>query len=224
MKTDDDDFLTGDVPDPDAEPTAAELAHAKAFADLVDKTLASGRMPPAMSTDDRALLEVATVIRATHGALPLAPSKQRSVVEDALRLAIGGGNAATSLSGAPVIPIKRRWLPWAVASATSLVAAAAIVLLVIRKPQVPVLPNAPTASIPLEWKSRPTDALIGQISSECEVARLARPPTAPALHSSDLGPAIECAKEATVKTSARIDTIFSDRLAGYRDRRFGGKR
>jgi len=206
MKTDDDDFLTGAVPDPDAEPTAAELAHAKAFADLVDKTLVSGRMPPAMSTDDRALLEVATVIRATHGGLPLAPSKQHSVVEEALRLAIGGGNAATSLAGAPVIPIKRRWLPWAVASTTSLVAAAAIVLLVIRKPPVQVQPNVPTASIPLEWKSRPTDALIGRISSECS------------------GPAIECAKQATVSTSARIDTIFSDRLAGYRDRRFGGKR
>ncbi len=59
--SDDNDFLTGTVPDPDAEPTAAERAHAKTFADLVDKTL-SGRTPPAMSADDRALLEVATVI------------------------------------------------------------------------------------------------------------------------------------------------------------------
>lgn len=206
MKTDDDDFLTGAVPDPDAEPSAAERAHAKAFAELVDKTLVSGRLPPAMSADDRALLEVATVIRATHGALVLAPSKQSSLVEDALRQAIGGGTAATSLSGAPIIPIKRRWVPWAVAGTTSMIAAAAIVLLMIRKPQIQVQPVAPTASIPLEWKSRPADALIGRISSECS------------------GDKASCALEATVKTSARIDTIFSDRLAGYRDRRFGGKR
>lgn len=206
MKTDDDDFLTGPVPDPDAEPTAAERAHAKAFAELVDKTLASGRMPPAMSADDRALLEVATVIRATHGVLDIGPSKQRSVVEDALRQAIGGGNAATSLSGAPVIPLKRRWLPWTVAGTTSLVAAAAIALLVIRKPQIKVVESPVSTNVPVEWKSRPTDALIGKISSECS------------------GAPIDCAREATVKTSARIDTIFSDRLAGYRDRRFGGKR
>ncbi len=208
MKTDDDDFLTGDVPDSDAEPTAAERAHAKAFADLVDKTLASGRMPPAMSADDRALLEVATVIRATRGELDLAPSKARSLVEDALRQAIGGGNAATSLpSGAPVIPIgRRRWVPWAIAGTSSLVAAAAIVLLVVRKPQVTVV--APTAAeLPMHWKSRPTDALIGRIDSECNGPALA-------------AGAFDCARDATLKTSARIDTIFTDRLAGYRDRRF----
>jgi len=207
MKTDDDDFLTGAVPDPDAEPTAAERAHAKRFTDLVDKTLASGRMPPAMSADDRALLEVATVIRATRGGLELAPSRQHAVVEEALRQAIGGG-AATSLAGAPVIPIKRRWVPWVIAGTSSLVAAAAIVLLVIRKPKVVEIevPAAATVEVPVHWKSRPADPLIGRISSECS------------------GLALDCAREATIKTSARIDTIFSDRLAGYRDRRFGGKR
>lgn len=214
MKNDDDDILTGSVPDPDSEPTAAERAHAKAFADLLDKTLASGRMPPAMSADDRALLEVTTVIRATHSQLDLSPSKSRSLVEDALRQAIGGGNAATSLSsGAPVTPIKRRWLPWAVAGTATLVAAAAILLLIIRRPKI-VEVQAPTAQVdvappvPEHWKSRPTDALIGPIDSECN------------------GPALDCARTATVKASARIDTIYSDRLAGYRDRRFArrGKR
>src|SRR5689334_3165586 len=60
MATQDDDTLTGSVPEPETEPTKAELAHARRFADLVDKTL-SGRTPPAISADDRALLEVATV-------------------------------------------------------------------------------------------------------------------------------------------------------------------
>ena len=79
-----DDTLTGAVPDPDVEPTPAELAHARRFAELVDKSLA-GRPPPAMSADDRTLLEVATVIRATQGSAPLGESEQRAIVEEALK-------------------------------------------------------------------------------------------------------------------------------------------
>ncbi|HEY6174738.1 MAG TPA: hypothetical protein VIX73_09855, partial [Kofleriaceae bacterium] len=128
MATQDDDTLTGSVPDPDAEPTSIELAHARRFAELVDKTLA-GRTPPAISADDRALLEVATVIRATHGNLDLAPAQQAVVVEDALRQAIGAGPA----SGASVAPIAQaragRWAPWIVAGASTLVAAAALAML-----------------------------------------------------------------------------------------------
>src|SRR6185312_8206844 len=110
---DDNDFLTGPVPEPDAEPTAAERAHAKTFADLVDKTLA-GRTPPAMSADDRALLEVATVIRAASGKVSLPEPTQRSIVEGALRQAVGGAGAKD------VVPITRgrvrRWAPWAIAT------------------------------------------------------------------------------------------------------------
>ena len=80
MATQDDDTLTGSVPDPEAEPTPAELAHARRFAELVDKTL-TGRTPPAMSADDRALLEVATVIRAASGTMELAAGKKRSLIE-----------------------------------------------------------------------------------------------------------------------------------------------
>ena len=90
---DQDDDDAARIPDPETEPTPAELAHARRFAELVDKTL-SGRTPPAMSADDRALLEVATVIRATHGSLELAPSKRGSVVEDALRQAIGSTSSS----------------------------------------------------------------------------------------------------------------------------------
>src|SRR5690242_20322586 len=106
--SDDNDFLTGPVPDPDAEATPAERAHAKTFADLVDKTLA-GRTPPAMSADDRALLEVATVIRAASGEVELAASKRRSVVEDALRQAVGGGGASGSGIVVPLARGPRRW-------------------------------------------------------------------------------------------------------------------
>jgi hypothetical protein len=208
MATDDDDILTGLVPDPDAEPTAAERAHAKTFAELVDKTLA-GRTPPAMSADDRALLEVATVIRATSGGLPLAPAKQRDLIEDVLRQAVGvGGGAGASAGTLPgvVTPIgrarARRWAPWLVAGASTLVAAAAVVTLWLRTP--PRAAESPVAeAVPASWTSRPTDALIGPIPRE---------------RAGDAG--------------ARIDYIFADRLDGFRERRWspgrpgsrGGKR
>jgi hypothetical protein len=180
----DDDTLTGSVPDPDAEPTPAELAHARRFAELVDK--APGRTPPAMSADDRALLEVATVIRATHGRLELAPARQQAVIEDALRQAIGAPSPVAS-----VVPIERarvrRWTPWIVAGASTLVAAAAIALLWLRPVRPPPAPLA--RRVPVEWRSRPADPLIGPIARE---------------RAGDAG--------------ARIDAIFADRLDGFRAR------
>jgi hypothetical protein len=196
MANDNDDILTGPVPEPDDEPTAAERAHAKTFAELVDKTL-SGRTPAAMSADDRALLEVATVIRATSGNVELAATKRRSLVEDALRQAVGGAGVATSGS---VVPITRgrmqRWAPWAIATATTLTAAAAITALWLRAPQPAPPASRAHAAVPTAWTSRPTDSLIGPITHE---------------HAGE--------------ASTRIDTIFADRLDGYRERRLarGGK-
>jgi hypothetical protein len=199
------DFLAGPVPEPGAEATASERAHARTFADLVDKTLA-GRTPPAMSADDRALLEVATVIRAAHGKAELPAARQRAAIEDALRAAVGGAGAgasgASGASGAGVVPIERarsrRWAPWAL-GATTLVAAAAAVLLWVRGPQrvlVQVPAAAAAAQLPAELRSRPADPLIGVI-----------------------------ARERAGDATARIDTIFADRLDGYRERRLqGGKR
>ena len=191
----DDDILSAPVPDADAEPTAAERAHARTFADLVDKTLA-GRTPPAMSTDDRALLEVATVIRATHGALELAATRRDAIVEAALRQAIGGTTAATSIGSAtPITARKRRWVPWAIAATSTVIAAAAIVMLWLRTPS-QVAPVAPVAEheVPVHWRSRPVE-LPGPIARE------------------QAGDAI-----------SRIDYIFADRLDGFRERRLrGGK-
>lgn len=196
MATDDDDILTGPVPDPEAEPTAAERAHAKTFAELVDKAFA-GRPPAAMSTDDRALLEVATVIRATSREVPLAPANQRALIEDALRQAVGVG--AAGASGGAIAPIERararRWMPWTIAGASAAVAAAAIALLWLRAPE--PAPPAAAAALPATWTSRPADPLIGPIP-----------------------------RERAGDASTRLDHIFADRLAGFRERRMnsrGGK-
>lgn len=196
----DDDILSAPVPDPDEEPTAAERAHARTFADLVEKTL-SGRTPPAMSADDRALLEVATVIRATSGGLELSAGKRHSIVEDALRQAVGAPTAAASLGGVTPITKARRRLfsisgPWAVAGGSTLVAAAAVVMMWVRTPKQVERPRAPTAAAetPSSWRSRPVE-LPGPIARE------------------QSGDAI-----------SRIDYLFADRLDGYRERRLrGGK-
>lgn len=199
MATQDEDTLTGSVPDPETEPTAAELAHARRFAELVDKTL-SGRTPPAMSADDRALLEVATVIRATHGNLELAPNQHRTMVEDVLRQAIGSAPASpgtvTSIMG--VRARLRRRAPWIVAATSTLAAAAAIATLWLHTPGGAAggNPVARRAEVREEWTSRPADSLVGPIARD---------------HAGDAG--------------ARIDAIFADRLDGFRTRRLarGGK-
>jgi len=187
----DDDMLEGRIPDPGAEATASERTHAKAFAELIDKTLAGRTPPAAMSADDRTLLEVATVIRAASGNAELAAAKRSSLVESALRQAIGGTAPA-----AKVTPIARgrakRFAPWIVAGTSMAVAAAAIVLW-LRAPREVSVTAKPT--LPENWRSRPTDSLIGPIER---------------VHAGD--------------ASARIDTIFADRLDGYREIRLRGGR
>ena len=189
MATKDAAMLAGPVPRPDAEPSASERAPAKTFAEIVDKARA-GRTPPAMSADDRALLEVATVIRAAHGKAELPASRQRSAVEDALRTAVGGAGAAASTAGVVPITRKRARAPWVIA-AMSAVCAAAAILLWLRAPN----QMMKSARMPTAWTSRPADPLIGVI-----------------------------AREHAGEASTRIDTIFADRMDGYRDRRLqGGK-
>ncbi|MBA3462931.1 MAG: hypothetical protein H0T46_23445 [Deltaproteobacteria bacterium] len=194
----DDDILDSPVPDPDMEATPSERAHAKAFADIIDKAIA-GKTPPAMSADDRALVEVATVIRAANGQLELSANRQRSLVEDALRQAVGG--VAASGSGAGVTPIARprakKWVPWAITGLSTAVAAAAVLVLWLRAPETKVVEKPAVAKVPASWTSRPADPLIGPI-----------------------------AREQAGDASSRIDYIFADRLDGYRERRMtprGGK-
>src|SRR4051812_45318813 len=202
MATQDDDLLTSAIPEPSAAPAPGELAHARRFADLVDKTLA-GRTPPAMSADDRALLEVATVIRATRGQVELDADRQRAVVEDALRLALGASRTAPARLPVPSgvrtrRTDRRRLTPWLVSGGSALVAAAAIATLWLRSPG-PVArgPAHPAVSaLPLEQTSRSADALVGPI-----------------------------ARDRSGDAAARIDEIFADRLDGFRARRLtrGGR-
>jgi hypothetical protein len=187
MATDDDDILTGPVPEPEASASTSERMRARAFAELVDKAVAGRATPPALSADERALLDVATVIRAASGNAELGAAKRSSIVEDALRQAVGGAGA----SSAGVVPIERarkRWVPWAVAGVSTLVAVAAILLLWLRNPAAPVAPT-PEAPLAENQTMRPTDTLIGPIS-----------------------------RDRAGDAASRIDTIYADRLDGYRQR------
>ena len=195
----DDDILNAPIPEPDTEATPSERAHAKMFADIIDKTL-TGKTPAAMSAEDRALVEVATVIRAASGTMELAPAKQRSLIEDALRQAVGGVASSASGSVTPIARARRRnWMPWAISAATTAIAAAAMMVLWLRAPVAKVVhePTAAATKLPVSWTSRPTDPLIGPI-----------------------------AREQAGDASSRIDYIFADRLDGFRERRLsarGGK-
>lgn len=206
-----DDETPASVPAPDAAADGAEKARARAFGDLIDKVIA-GKAPAAVPADERALLEVATVIRAATRPVDLGAAKTRSVVESALAMAIerksGGGTRLTdpSVPVPGVVPIGRarakKLAPWILAGVTSAVAVAAIALLLLRPAQKAVdAPNAPVAAAPLpeHQRSRPADPLIGIIAS---------------------APSLDDAGAATVQ---RIDTIYADRLAGYRERRLSGK-
>jgi hypothetical protein len=159
-QADDDDPFTAPVPEPEVEPTASELAHARRFAELVDKTSA-GRTLPAIAADHRALIEVATVIRATHGTAWLAPSRLDAAVEHALRAA----SPAARAPEAPVAPPRRSAgrTPWLVSAASAVVAAAAIALW-LHAPSAP--PRTAGAPPPAEWTSRPADPLVGPIARD----------------------------------------------------------
>ncbi|HTJ41105.1 MAG TPA: hypothetical protein VL463_03390 [Kofleriaceae bacterium] len=188
--------LDDDIPGPDDEPTAAEKARARSFGDLVDRAVA-GRAPAAMSPDDRALIEVATVIRGAAGKVELEASRASNLIEAALAAAvdkdrprtttlppIGGGNV-TPITAAP----KRRWLPWSIAGATSAIAAAAIAMLIAGVGRhAPARAPVARAPLPEMLRSRPADDLVGVI-----------------------------ARDRSGDAATRIDAIYADRLDGYRE-------
>lgn len=204
---DDGDLLSGPVPAPEVAPDPAERARARGFGDLVDKVLA-GRAPAAVPADDRALLEVATAIRAATHPVELPAARRSQLVESALATAIDrragtrpGDPTRTTVRTVPIISIQRgaraRRLPWVVAGTASLVAAAAIALLATRPPRLAPTPLASpaTAALPAEQRSRPADPLIGVIG-----------------------------RDRAGDAAARLDIIYADRLDGFRERTLSAPR
>lgn len=186
-------WLEAEVPDVDDPPSPAELAHAASFAALLDKAERQ-RLPPALDTDERALLETATVLRAAGGELHLDERARNELITSVLeataearRAAHGAGvrRVSTPMRAHPPPPGKSwRWraMPWALAAASMAAAASALWL---RVPQQVVVQRA--APVPAAFTSRPADAVVGEIS-----------------------------RAASGEAARRIDSIYSDRLDGYR--------
>ena len=195
-----------EIPDPDTEPTAAEKASARAFGELVDRVIAGRGAPAAMSPDDRALVEVATVIRGASGKLELDPDRASSLIDAALVAAVDKDRPRSAslpppiatppnLRGdAPLISFDRagrrfvrRFVPLAIGIAAA--AAAAIIGFETgadrqRAPR-PIEHRAPLAET---LRSRPADDLVGVIT-----------------------------RDRDGDAATRIDAIYADRLDGYRE-------
>jgi hypothetical protein len=190
--------------------TAAERTRAEGFARLVEGLLAGEPMPPAMDSDDRALLEAATMVVASTQDVGLSAERSRALVDEAIEGALTGSRRlgtetpedSEAGAGEPeetdIINLGRRrsdrlvrTLPWVVAT----VAAAAAILLFITRPKDLGEPaRQAAAELDPAHFSRPADPLIGRIP-----------------------------RQKADQASSRLDAINADRLAGYRDLQLAGR-
>jgi hypothetical protein len=183
--------------DPDRPADAAEQLRAESFGRLVDGVLGGDVAPPAIESEQRAMLDLAAQVVASSKVIELPEKRVRSIVDGALERAVLGRRAADLDPGSSATwpPARRRrerltrGLPWVVAS----VAAAAAIVLFVTRPAAPPRDGAVASAPRLEQRSRPSDPLIGRIR-RAEVAG----------------------------ASARLDTIWNDRMAGYRSLRLAG--
>jgi len=190
-----------------------EQARATALGDRVDELIAGAARPPAMQAEERALLEIATSVRASAGetAGDLSPLRIRSIVDGALASADDRSRAHTTSPPAPddeapqtgdsatetgervgdadaadelsVRRLAARAAPWLVAIAS----AAAAVLLAAKPPApAPIIPAA-GPRLAESLRSRPADAVVGRID-----------------------------RAESAMASSRIDAIYADRMRGFR--------
>jgi len=76
--------------DGEAPVTPAEQARAEAFGRWLDGLAAGEPLPPAMDSDDRAMLETATMVLASSHAVELGPERTRRLIDQALESAVLG--------------------------------------------------------------------------------------------------------------------------------------
>jgi hypothetical protein len=232
------DDTMNDLPRSPDDPTSpAETAQAESFARLVDELVAGGSLPPAMASDERALVEVAAIMRVCVGDprdVELDASRRDALIEQALLQALDQGRDqhrgersevesderehgavrsgaqegfSDSDAGRPehgpgdgpgdVIDLgarRRGRLGTIIPWALTAVAAAAALFLALQRPAPEHTASLPEpASLSEIHRSRPADALIGQIP-----------------------------RDRAERASDRLDVIYADRMAGYRDLRLRG--
>jgi hypothetical protein len=179
-------------PDLEAEPTAEEIARAGSLAKLVDRLLAGSPPPPALPAEDRVLLDAATMIHSAHVRAELGARQVNALVADAL-----GGDRGRVLafpdkaeaSAGEVIDLRSRSRRIGLITASVLAVAAAAAAVWFFVTARPQAPVVAAPTLPTIMRSRSAGPLIGQPI-----------PTA-----------------ASADARARLDLVFADRLAGYRE-------
>ena len=198
--------LSGDDPTPDDPANDLERARASSFAERVEALVEDGDQPPAMAHDERALVEVAAAIRTGMIGEKLAAHRASSAIEGAFAIHA----ASTRQAAAPLPDDAAPAAPHAPAEGANAVApsprrrlpaatpwltaalAAAAALFLAFGQPQPEL-EASASALPHHVTSRPADTLIGTIPRD---------------------------RAADART--RADTIFADRLRGYRELSLSG--
>jgi hypothetical protein len=91
---------------PDAPVDARELSRAAAFGALVDRLVAGQPLPPAMTPEERALIETAGIVRASARPVALAADRQAALIDSVLGSVLGSalGSARGSALGSVPAP------------------------------------------------------------------------------------------------------------------------
>jgi hypothetical protein len=236
-----DDRTDETIPEPDSLASANERARAESFAALVERMLDGRELPPAMASEERALLETATMVRAGAGEVALEPERRRALIEEAMAQ-VPARHLAAAQTGAPSATIDAS--PTASADAgtdagrvasgaadsdgragvDAGVDAGVIDLASRRRARfipwtIAAVAAAAAVLIAITGVPWAPTSQVAQVATEPapQIARIHQSRPADAL----IG---RIERDQAGEASARLDVIFTDRMTGYRDIALGGGR
>ncbi len=192
-----DDTRNDGIPEPNLPASDSERIRARSFGKLVDDLTEGAAAPPALAAETRELLDLAATMRDALGdpgrRHGLERARRDRIIDDAFRASVGAPASSTGGGSVTRLADRRRGRFARYAPyAVAVVAVAAAVFLFVTRPSQQPAKSQPPALAEFNY-SRPADALIGKIP-----------------------------RDRAGDASARIDIIYADRLAGYRDLQLRG--
>ena len=176
-----------------------ELAEAQKFAEAIQPTFDGDHLPAILDAETRELATLSSIVHSSFHDAQLSTAKEASIVDAAFSQAIGISPTQKESPDnqlADARTKRRRNLRYTIG--TGLAMAAALFLYLQRSPKVATPKSASIIrNLPIAQQSRPTSPLVGQIK-----------------------------RSNAAQASHRLDTIYSDRLSGYRSlayRRIAGE-
>ncbi len=176
-----------------------ELVEAQKFSEAMQPSLKGARLPAIMDAETRELAILSSIVHSSFHDTELDGTKEASIIDAAFSQAIGISptqEESPSNQLAEARSKRRRYLRYAIG--TGVAVAAALLLYLQTSPKVVAPQNAVIMrTLPIAEQSRPTSPLVGQIG-----------------------------RSNAAQASSRLDTIYSDRLSGYRSlayRRIAGE-